>query len=84
MLTLLAAVGLVFIILVVYRRGKRDGIKDAVDFFLAEMERKSIAIEVIDGIEKIGENEETPKVGIRKRITHLIGRIRKEQTPEKR
>lgn len=79
MITLLATVGLVVIILGAYRRGKREGIKEAVDFFVAEMERKRIDIQVIDGVEKIEGITSSPQLGIRKRITRLIDKIKTER-----
>ena len=81
-MTLLATVGLVVIILGAYRRGKREGIKEAVDFFVAEMERKRIDIQVIDGVEMIEGITASPKLGIRKRITRLIDKIKTERCPD--
>ncbi|MBW7995938.1 MAG: hypothetical protein FVQ81_05060 [Candidatus Glassbacteria bacterium] len=82
LMTLLATIGLVFIILAAYKRGKREGIKEAVDFFVAEMERKSIDIRVIDDIEQIEGIEAPPELSIRKRITRLIGKLKTERCPD--
>ena len=47
MLTILAAIGLFFIITLVYRKGRKDGIKEAIDYFLIEMKSKEIDHEIV-------------------------------------
>ena len=47
LITLLAAIGLFFVIMSVYRKGKKDGIQDAVDYFVTEMKKRKIDTEVI-------------------------------------
>ena len=54
LMTILASIGLFFIIVYVYRRGKRDGIKKAIDYFLTEMNRKQIDFEIIDDYNSMG------------------------------
>ena len=46
LITILAVIGLYFIILVVYRKGRRDGIMDTIAYFQTEMNRKEINAEV--------------------------------------
>lgn len=46
LITILAVIGLYFIILVVYRKGRRDGIIDTIAYFQTEMNRKKINAEV--------------------------------------
>jgi len=71
LMTILASIGLFFIILGVYRKGKRDGIKEAVDYFVTEIKREKIDVEVIDCFDNLGE---TPKLGIYNKMLNLIGR----------
>lgn len=70
-MTILATIGLFFIILGVYRKGKRDGIKEAIEYFMTEINRKKIDAEIIDCFDN---PEEFPKPGIYKKMLNLIGR----------
>ena len=70
-MTILATIGLFFIIAGVYKKGKRDGINEAIDFFVTELNRKKIDIEEINAYENILTYS---KLGIFKKITHLIRR----------
>ena len=70
LITILATIGLFFIIAAVYRRGKRDGIKEAINYFVTEMNRKKIDIEVINDFGNIRKKQKTK---IYKRIRYLIG-----------
>ena len=47
LITILASIGLFFIITSVYKKGRRDGIKDAVDYFVTEMKKREIDAEII-------------------------------------
>ena len=71
LITILATIGLFFIIVGVYRKGKMDGIKETIDFFVTEMNRKKIDFEITNEIGNMGEK---PKLGIYNKIFHLIGR----------
>jgi len=71
MLTILAAIGLFFIITIVYRRGRRDGIKETIDYFMIEMKRKEIDVEIITEYEGMAKNS---KSIIYKKMLNLIGR----------
>ncbi|HDY88051.1 MAG TPA: hypothetical protein ENH82_08070 [bacterium] len=71
LITILATIGLFFIIVGVYRKGKRDGIKETIDFFVTEMNRKKIDFEITNEIGNMGEK---PKLGIYKKMFHLTGR----------
>ena len=61
LMTLLASIGLFFIIISVYKKGKRDGVKDTIDYFLTEMKRKEINAEIIVGKDftKFGKSKKT-------------------------
>lgn len=47
-ISILAAIGLYFIILLVYRKGKKDGIKASLDYFALEMKRGEINVQLIN------------------------------------
>ena len=71
LMTILATIGLFFLFAVVYKRGKRDGINQAIDYFVTEMNRKKIDIEVINSYDII---EKKAKLEIFKKIRHLLWR----------
>lgn len=71
LITILATIGLFFIIAIAYRRGKRNGIKEAIDYFITEMNRKKIDIDIINDYDTLGK---TPKFEIYKKIRYFIGR----------
>ena len=48
LLTILATIGLSFIIAFVYRQGRRDGIKKAIKYFATHKEGRRINAEVIE------------------------------------
>ena len=75
LMTILATIGLFFIIVSVYRRGKRDGVKEAIDYFITEMNRKKIDIEVINSYDII---EKKAKFEIFKKIRCLLWRMKNE------
>ena len=76
LITILATIGLFFIIAVVYRRGKRDGIKEAIDYFVTEMDKKKIEIEIINDYDSIGKK---PKSGLFRKIRYLMGGEKNER-----
>ncbi len=60
LITLLAAIGLFVVIMSVYRKGKKDGIQDAVDYFVTEMNKRKIDAEVIiadENFEKLNKSK---------------------------
>lgn len=60
LITLLAAIGLFFVIMSVYRKGKKDGIQDAVDYFVTEMKKRKIDTEVLiadENFEKLNKSK---------------------------
>ena len=75
LITILATIGLFFLIAVSYKRGKRDGINQAIDYFVTEMNRKRIDIEVINSYDII---EKNTKLKIFKKIRHLFRRKKNE------
>ena len=77
-MTILATIGLFFIIVSVYRRGKRDGIKEAIDYFVTELNRKKIDIEIINDYYNIYDK---PKHQIFNKICYLIWRKKSSEKP---
>jgi|GEM_PF-3169114 len=78
LMTILASIGLFFIIVYVYRRGKRDGIKKAIDYFITEMNRKQIDFEIINEYDNMGKKT---KSIIYNKIRYLLGRKKNERKP---
>ena len=76
LITILATIGLFFIIVGAYKRGKRDGINQTIDFFVTEMNRKKINFEIINDYNSI---EKKPKLEIFKKIRCLIGGEKNER-----
>ena len=74
-MTILATIGLFFLFAVAYKRGKRDGINQAIDYFVTEMNRKKIDIEVINSYDII---EQKAKLEIFKKIRCLLWRKKNE------
>ena len=71
MLTILATIGLFFLLAAAYRRGKRDGIKDAIDYFVSEMNKKRIDMDLMRDFEVL---EEKASLGIFKKISRFFRR----------
>lgn len=71
LITILATIGLFFIIVGVYKKGKRDGIEETIDFFVTEMNRKKIDFEITNELGNMGEK---PNLGIYNKMLCLIGR----------
>jgi len=64
LLTILASIGLYVVVIFVYKKGKKDGIDDAIDFFLTEMEKREIdtkSLIVDDEFEKL---EKSKKINL--------------------
>ena len=78
-MTILATIGLFFIIAVVYRKGKREGIKKAIDYFLTEMNRKQIDFEIINDYNSMGKKA---KSVIYNKIRYLMKKKKPEETGE--
>ncbi len=74
LITILATIGLFFLFAVFYKRGKRDGINQAIDYFVSEMNRKKIDIEVINSYDII---EKKAKWELFKKMRYLLWRKRK-------
>ncbi len=56
LITILASIGLYVVVIFVYKKGKKDGIDDAIDFFLTEMKKREIdtkSLIVDDEFEKL-------------------------------
>ena len=71
MLTILATIGLFFLIAVIYKKGKKDGINDAIDYFITEMNNKRIDIDIINEFDVL---EKKKQLGIITKIKHFIRR----------
>lgn len=74
LMTILATIGLLFIIACAYRKGKRDGIKEAADYFVTEMNKRKIAIEDIEVINDYDNMKKKPKLQKYQKIRRLIWR----------
>ncbi len=63
-LTILASIGLYVVVTIVYKKGKKDGITDAIDYFLKEMEKRKIdtAYFIVDGDMQILEKSKKIKM----------------------
>ncbi len=75
LITILATIGLFYLFAVFYKRGKRDGINQAIDYFVTEMNRKKIDIEVFNSYDII---EKKAKLKIFKKICYLLRRRKNE------
>ena len=71
LLTIFASIGLFFVFAGFYKKGKRDGVKDAIDFFITEMNRRKIDIEIIDDCSNMGKKQ---KSIVYDKLRYLIGR----------
>ena len=67
-MTILATIGILFIIACDYIKGKKDGIKEATDYFVTEMNKRKIAIE---DIKKINGYDNMKK----KKVTKILKNI---------
>ena len=70
LITILATIGLFVIIIGAYKRGKKDGINQTIDFFVTEIKRKKINIEVINDFDSIVKKS---KFEIPEKIRCLLG-----------
>ena len=75
MLTILATIGLFFLIAVSYKKGKKDGINEAIDYFITEMNKKRIDIEIMNDFDIL---EKKRSLDIFTRIRHFIWRNNNE------
>lgn len=62
LISVLALIGLFFIVIKVYDKGRKDGILDAVEYFTKETKKREINAEVIIGDEEIDELEKSKKL----------------------
>ncbi len=53
LISILAVVGLYFIILIVYRKGRKEGIKDTIDYITEEMKKKEMEADAVVIEEKL-------------------------------
>lgn len=75
LITILASIGLYVVVILVYRKGKKDGIDNAIDLLIKEMKRKNIDIESIIVDEEYGILEKSKKI---KLLPFLRGRKKDE------
>lgn len=62
LLTILASIGLYVVVIFVYRKGKKDGIDDAIDFLITEMKKREIDIETKINVEEYEKLEKSKKI----------------------
>ncbi len=62
MLTILASIGLYVIVYFVYKKGKKDGIEDAIDYFVTEMKKREIDAEVLIGDDEVKKLDKSKKI----------------------
>ncbi|NVM02928.1 MAG: hypothetical protein HWN67_11360 [Candidatus Helarchaeota archaeon] len=62
LISILALIGLFFIIIKVYDKGRKDGILEAVKYFTREMKKREINAEVIIDNKDIDELEKSKKL----------------------
>ena len=62
LISVLALIGLFFIVIKVYDKGRKNGILDAVEYFTREIKKREINAEVIIGDEEINELEKSKKL----------------------
>jgi len=64
LITILASIGLYVVVIFVYRKGKKDGIDDAIDFLITEMKRREIDIGSIIVAEEYEKLEKSKKINL--------------------
>lgn len=64
LLTILASIGLYVVAIFVYKKGKKDGIDDAIDFFLTEMEKRKIDTKSLIVDEEFEQLEKSKKINL--------------------
>ena len=75
LMTVLATIGLFFLVTVSYKRGKKEGINQAIDYFVSEMNRKKIDIEAVNSYDII---EKKTKLELFQKIRCLLWRKKNE------
>jgi len=64
LLTILASIGLYVVVIFVYRKGKKDGIDDAIDFFIKEMKNRKIDTKSLIVDEEFEQLEKSKKINL--------------------
>ena len=64
LLTILASIGLYVVVIFVYKKGKKDGIDDAIDFFITEMKKRGIDTKSLIVDEEFEQLEKSKKINL--------------------
>ena len=64
LITILASIGLYVVVIFVYRKGKKDGIDDAIDFFITEMKKMEIDTKSLIVDEEFEQLEKSKKINL--------------------
>ncbi len=64
LLTILASIGLYVVVIFVYRKGKKDGIDGAIDFFMTEMKKREIDTKSLIIDEELEQLEKAKKINL--------------------
>ena len=64
LLTILASIGLYVVVIFVYRKGKKDGIDDAIDFFIKEMKKREIDTKSLIVDDEFEQLEKSKKINL--------------------
>ena len=64
LLTILASIGLYVVVIFVYKKGKKDGIDDAIDFFITEMDKRKIDTKSLIVDEEFEQLEKSKKINL--------------------
>ena len=64
LLTILASIGLYVVVIFVYKKGKKDGITDAIDFFITEMKKREIDTKSLIIDEEFEQLEKSKKINL--------------------
>ena len=64
LITILASIGLYVVVIFVYRKGKKDGIDDAIDFFITEMKKRKIDTKSLIVDDEFEQLEKSKKINL--------------------
>ena len=64
LLTILASIGLYVVVIFVYKKGKKDGIDDAIDFFITEMKKRKIDTKSLIVDDEFEQLEKSKKINL--------------------
>lgn len=64
LITILASIGLYVVVIIVYKKGKKDGIDDAIDFFITEMKKREIDTKPLIVDDEFEQLEKSKKINL--------------------